>query len=318
MKWSISLVLALCLVTPALAGEEPYISIVGNDEDVKNFYISPDYKQFMYGQEALGVPVCDGTFPGADNGYDEGCEQFRSQNPQNAPEVCYFAANGEPPTIGLVSPNALTPKGYPGWYEWYVRLPMNPSGAINLVLRCGVLKPGSFDAHGYEAVKLCAAETGERVGSNCSRAEVNPGTNPLVVGALPKITAIAYPGLYNRAPNGLPLFTPFYLTAFRNPGTYNPFNSLGGLVNNQGGQVLNGTNPTRILLKSCMDKTVVVKLPVTGQVNAANQEEADLLAGDIIKVRIDIPKSNTVDVYCHEQSLKVMGIGEVPQLFLGN
>jgi hypothetical protein len=34
--------------------------------------------------------------------------------------------------------------------------------------------------------------------------------------------------------------------------------------------------------------------------------------GDLIYVRIDVPRANTVDVYCHAQSLKVMGIGETP------
>ena len=38
--------------------------------------------------------------------------------------------------------------------------------------------------------------------------------------------------------------------------------------------------------------------------------EADLEYGDLIYVRLDIPRSNTVDIYCHEQSLRVMGIGE--------
>jgi hypothetical protein len=64
-----------------------------------------------------------------------------------------------------------------------------------------------------------------------------------------------------------------------------------------------------------MDKTIVTKLPVTGQVNAENQVEADLEAGDIIYVRMEIPRANTVDVYCHRQSLKVMGIGEVWDIF---
>ncbi len=138
--------------------------------------------------------------------------------------------------------------------------------------------------------------------------EVNPGTNPLVIGALPQITAIVYPGPFNVA------FTPFHLTAFRNPGTYNPFNADGDLVNGAAGQVLNGTadTATRILLKSCMDKTVVTKLPVTGQVNALGEVETDLEMGDLIYVRIDIPRNNTVDVYCHAQSVRVMGIGETP------
>lgn len=314
MKWLITLVVALSFVAPAFAGEDPYIAIVGNDNAYKPWYVSPKYQQFMYDQEAWGVPICDGTFPPAYSAayrerFGAGCEQWRSQTPQNAPEVCYFNPAGFPPPTGLVWPNALTPAGNSGWYEWYVRLPKKPSGQINLVLQCGVLKPNSFPFWEYESIELCAAETGERIGDGtCVRDEVNPGWNPLVIGALPKIKAIAYPGPYSS-------FTPFYLTAFRNPGTYNPFAS-DIMKDGEGAQVLNGTDAgTRILLKACMDKTVVTKLPVTGQVNAANQEETDLEAGDIIYVRIDIPRANTVDVFCSRQSLKVMGIGEAPQLF---
>jgi hypothetical protein len=336
MKWLISLVLALVMVTPAFAGEDPYIAIVGNDCIIpgttnpaacqgKPWYVSQKYQQFMFDQEAWGIPVCDGTFPAAytaasRENFKIGCEQFRSQTPQNAPEVCYYNQFGFPPpydplngpfTPGTLWRNALTPAGNSGWYEWYVRLPKKPSGQINLVLQCGVLKPNTFPLLDYEAIELCAAETGERIGDGfCTRDEVNPGTNPLVIGALPKIKAIAYPGPFNA-------FTPFYLTAFRNPGTYNPFAS-DTMKDGEGAQVLNGTDSgTRILLKACMDKTVVAKLPVTGQVNAANQEETDLEAGDIIYVRIDIPRANTVDVFCSRQSLKVMGIGEAPQILFG-
>ena len=41
----------------------------------------------------FGIPVCAGSFPAAYNVpyhpvYGAGCEQFRSQNPVNQPEVC--------------------------------------------------------------------------------------------------------------------------------------------------------------------------------------------------------------------------------------
>lgn len=314
MRWLISLLLALAMVTPAVAGEDPYIAIVGNDKDAFPFYFSPKYDQFTYDQTLFGVPVCAGSFPSAYNVpfhpvYGLGCEQFRSQLPVNQAEVCDSRG-----TVGEIpgqftdrgKDNAVTRAGNSGWYEWYIRVPKKPTGEINLVLQCGVLKPNTWAFYEYQAVSLCAAETGERIGTGiCSRKEVNPGTNPLIIGALPKITAIAYPGPYNS-------FAPFNLTAFRNPGTYNPFSS-GVLVNNAAGQLLNGIdNGTRILLKSCLDKTVVTKLPVTGQVNAAGQVETDLELGDIIYVRIDIPRANTVDVYCHEESVKIMGIGEAP------
>ena len=59
-----------------------------------------------------------------------------------------------------------------------------------------------------------------------------------------------------------------------------------------------------------MDKTVVAKLPVTGQINAAGETETNLVTGDIIYVRMDVPRQNTVDIYCHAQSTRIQGVGE--------
>ena len=59
-----------------------------------------------------------------------------------------------------------------------------------------------------------------------------------------------------------------------------------------------------------MDKTIITKLPVTGQVNATGDVETDLEYGDMIYVRLDIPRYNSVDIYCNAESLKVVGVGE--------
>jgi len=312
MKWLISLVLALVMVTPAFAGQDPYIAVVGNDVEINSFYISPKYQQFAYDQTWFGVPVCWGGTPGGYNvpyhpSYGAGCEQFRSNSPVIQPEIC--DTEGKVLGVGQFSDrgktNAVIRHGDEGWYEWYVRLPKKPSGQINLVIQCGILKPNTFADLGYSAVELCAAETGEWIDTGfCTRQEVLAGIDPLNWLALPMITAQAIPGPY--APVN---FTPFNLTAFRNPGTYAFF---GPMQNNDTLQVLNGSPWTRILLKSCMDKTIVAKLPVTGQINALGQVEWDLEEGDLIHVVMNIPRYNTVDVYCHEQSLRVMGVGEAP------
>jgi hypothetical protein len=305
MKWLIACLLAVFMVAPAIAGEDPYISIVGPDYLGNPFYFSPKHLQFMFNENAdpFYIPVTFGNIPVVNQFTrvgGKGEEQFRSQTLNSKVEVCdAIDARG--------LKNAETPAGDSGFYEWFVRLPKKPSGEINLVLQCGVLKPNALDVYGQRSIEICAGETGERVGfGTCVRREVDPGINPLIVGALPKITAIVYPGPYSAG------FAPFHLTAFRNPGTYNPFNA-GLLVNNAAGQILNGVdNGTRILLKACMDKTIATKLPVTGQINALGEVEADLEAGDLIYVRLDIPRNNTVDVYCHAQSLRLAGVGETP------
>jgi hypothetical protein len=309
MKWLISILLSLAMVTAAFAGEDPYIAVVGNDIDANGFYFSPKYEQFLYDQDLFSVPVCFGSFPlvtpqtrvgGA------GCEMFRSNGPINQPEVCDTTGvvNGVGDFTFFGEPNAVVRKQNAGYFEWYVRLPKKVDGEINIVLQCGILKPNTFAFEEFDAITLCAAETGERIGTGfCTRDDVEPGTNPIINTALPKLTAIAYPGPYSLG------FAPFHLTAYKNPGTYAYADPL---VNNGAMQILDGTANSRVLLKACMDKTVPAKIPVTGQVNALGETEAALEAGDLIYVRLDIPINNTVDIYCHSQSLRVMGIGEAP------
>ena len=129
---------------------------------------------------------------------------------------------------------------------------------------------------------------------------------------------MAYPGPY-----AIESWTPFNLTAFKNPGKYelttekipdlqaSPTDEC-AMTNSSSLQVLDGSTSSRILLKSCMDKCVVAKIPVTDQINALGQTEQDLEAGDLIYVKMAIPINNTVDVYCHAQSAKIAGIGESP------
>lgn len=334
MKWIVALVLTLLMVTPAMAGQDPYVAFVGQDDLRNPWYISSKHAQFTFNENDFGIyttpwkplPGVEGvqyqppmtcrtdiaaTDPNA-------CEKFRSQQPAIQPEVCDLTGPSDAPFIGQEKAPNQTPNmvgntnsrvtaGNAGWYEWYIRLPKKPTGQINLVLQCGVLKPNAFAIYGSEAIELCAAETGEWIGPNCSHDFVDPGTQPVKVAGLPQIKAIAYPGLYSAG------FTAFNLTAFKNPSNYTlTFDASGAITNNGASQVLDGSVSSKVLLKSCFDKAIIVKLPVTGQVNAMGQTESDLVEGDLIYVRMDIPRGGTVDVYCHTQSLKLMGIGEAP------
>ena len=282
--------LFLFMVAPAMAGEDPYIGIVDNDTNGKgwHFYFNLRQQQFLVDQDA-GGPLATG-------------EQFRSQTASTRQEVC--DTKSQAVTLPYVTlPNAKTPAGNSGFYEWSINLPKKPSGEINIVIECGVLKPGGT------SVGLCAAETGERIGHGlCVRDEVDPGVSPVNQLALPKITAIAYPGPY-----ALEAWEPFHLTAFKNPSSYTlAFDANGAMTNGLTSQTLDGSTNARVLLKACMDKSVVTKLPVTGQINALGETEQDLEAGDLIYVRMDVPRQNTVDIYCHSQSVRIQGIGEGP------
>ncbi len=300
MKWLSACLAVLFIICPAMAGDDPYVAIVGNDINANTFYLDPQYQQFLYDQTTLGVPVTG--------------ETFDSSTLVIQPEVCDIAGQGTgssgtlPPFYFRGKPNARATMGNTGFFAWTIRLPKKPAGEINLCVRCGILKPNAFALYGFSAVQNCAAETGERVGPGaCVRTEVSPGTNPLLIDALPTITATVTPGTAN--PNQWTV--PWHLTAFKNPSYYNPFSPVDtpALSNNANAQVLDGSVDTRILLKSCMEKCLVVKLPVTGQYNALGETEYELEAGDLVTVRMDISRRNTVDIYCHEESLQVKGIG---------
>jgi hypothetical protein len=316
MKWLIGCLLALVMVSAAFAGEDPYIGIVGNDIEFNSFYFSQKHQQFLFDQLDIDVPVCDGSFPPVvpqTRVGGTGCEQFRSNKPINQPEICDVGGTvidffkGDFEYFG--NPNALITKQNAGYYEWYIRLPKKPSGEINICIQCGILKPNTFTPFtGFWAVEECAAETGERIGTGwCTQDQVEPPVNPIVYGALPRITAIAYPGPYSLG------FAPFNLTAYKNPSNYAlTVDTNKAMENSPSLQILDGSVNARILLKSCMDKCVVAKIPVTEQVNAAGQTESDLEAGDLIYVKMYVPITNTVDIYCHAQSAKIAGIGESP------
>ena len=315
MKWLIGSLLALAMVSAAFAGEDPYIGIVGNDIAYNPFYFSQKHQQFLYDQTLFSVPVCFGSNPivtPQTRVGGLGCEQFRANKPIDQPEIC--DSNGIVLGVGAFTfsgePNAVVRKQNAGYYEWWVRLPKKPSGEINLVIQCGVLKPNTFAFEEFDSIMLCAAETGERIGTGfCTRNQVAPNVNPIVNSSLPRITAFAYPGPY-----ALTQWRPFRLTAYKNPGTYNlSLNAAGTAMDNSAAlQLLDGSTSARVLLKACMDKSIIAKIPVTGQVNALGDVEADLEPGDLIQVRMDIPANNTVDIYCHSQSLRLAGVGEAP------
>ncbi len=317
----LTILVALILVVPAFAGQEPYKAAVCEDDASElAFYLSPKVYQFTHPDTCYydnsKYIVCDPAqvkYPdcvpfGTCYLCSSRCkETFKSKTGVTEPELCCAKRIG---AIGSVETNnlttcpqddrtALTTKGNSGWYEWVIALPKKPEGELNLEIECAVLKPNETE------ILECAAETGEIVDNSCTRV---PGTY-LKPGALPRITAVAYPGGQND-------FVPFNLTAYRNPGSYaitrQPAGGAfpGALSNSPSLQVLDGSTNALIALKACMEKTVLIKWPVEGEVNQKGQVEANLEAGDLIKVRMFIPTANTVDVYCGMYSVTIGGIGE--------
>jgi hypothetical protein len=311
----IATVFAIFIATSVLAGEEPFKAVVYEDSEIPPFYISSKLAQFTYPETfyyghcyyyfcnpvgpvdpKVCVPLGGNCFICSSK-----CqERFSSKTAPISPEVCCGKETRECPDVG----NSRITKGNSGWYEWIIGLPKKPEGEINIEIECGILKPNARELFGQDAINLCAAETGEIIGYGlCERM---PGSY-LKPDALPKITAMAYPGSQND-------FGPFNLTAYRNPGNHSltkkPDGRLSG--NSKPLQILDGNPGASIALKSCIEESIMVVLPKPGRVNALGQTEANLEAGDLIKVRMDVPLANTVDIYCSQYSVKIGGIGEPP------
>ena len=125
MKLLIVCLLAFSMVTPATAGENPYVAVVGNDIAANPFYISKEFQQFLYDQTSGYPSVCGGSR----------CEQFNAQFPINQPEVCDTKGNGSNLT-DRGERNAKVGSSSTGFFEWYVRLPEKPVGEINLCIQC--------------------------------------------------------------------------------------------------------------------------------------------------------------------------------------
>lgn len=292
---------ALVAMSSAMAGQEPYVASVGPDNEIKRFYIEPKLYQFTH-QTAATDSVEGFT-------YDTRVGSL-------APEVCNVDFDGGAGNISNeVNPNIHIPYGNAGWYQWTIRLPKKPEGNLNIVLQCGLLKRNAYFLFPEDTILKCAGEEGEFDDRNCTRVLDQPGVSGVAPNrVLPKLSAtvIAEGTNPNSPPAGL---VPFNLTSYRNPGSY-AFETNGGgaLQDGNSMQLLNGTAGSSIIMKACMPKTILVKKPVTGQLNAGGQSEFDLEEGDLVVVRLSLPRGHTMDVFCNEDSVKIMGLGE-PRFF---
>jgi uncharacterized repeat protein (TIGR01451 family) len=309
----------VCVTPPTTTGgEEPFKAVVWDDLSIPGFYISGKLSQFIHPDTNYYAGCTDVLFPGdpritseckvIGNSFEcpSACsESFKSKTAATKPEVCCTSETlddliGDSNT-DLHCPDvktALTTKGNSGWYEWVIALPKKPVDEMNIEIECGVLKPNSWALFGPESIEVCAAVTGEQIGPNCTRI---PGTN-LLPSALPRLEVTAHPGCNND-------FKPFHLTAYRTPSSYGIPNKPQLPGNTKSLQILDGNPGASIALKACMEETVLVKWPKDGEVNAMGEPETALEHGDLIKVRMEIPNANTVDVYCSAYSVTIGGIG---------
>ncbi len=265
--------IAMAIAVPAFAGQEPYVAVVKDDINYNEPYISEKESQWLH----------------AATNYK--CEEFKSHKPITEPDLCNFTGYTPEYTTSLIT------QGNSGRYQWKIVLPKKPEGDLNVTVQCAILKPNETD------INNCAGITGENVAPSCKR-----GSDNLKSAALPMIKAVAYPGPFAdtnwKDAGGIP----FNLTAMKNPSSYSYKNY--GIGNTSSHQVLDMSTNSRIALKGCFTKTIFVAMPSEGRTNALGQIEHSMDAGDLIVVTMQVPAENTVDIYCHQGSVKVNGIGE--------
>jgi hypothetical protein len=302
----------------AIAGEEPYVAVVGDDQGILRAPV-PAIAYENQGIDCEGVGCRTESLNSLEEFYLEPKlyqAGFTHPNTYFVEElfdadnvlIPYDRVNTEicdnkfDQVIPAVNRNVRARSGAPAdWFSWDIVVPKDPLGSINIVLQCGVVKPNQVYVVAPNPADNCAGETGEKVKPSCTNAIPGNGKY-LKPAALPTLTAMAYPGEFN-------FFEPFHLTAIRNPSNYGfPKNEIAASTKSV--QLLDGSNNARVTLKSCMPKTILVKLPIEGIVNGAGETEASLIAGDVIHVRMDYPSAATMDLYCNAYSAKVMGIGD--------
>jgi hypothetical protein len=285
---AVAMTVAMGAASTAWAGQEPYVGVVGVDNQMNTYYLEQKLWRWLHPEQTAG----DESWGGSSNLSDN-------------EEVCI--PPGPYPTDVPLQPNKALPVFNAGYYYWKINLPKKPRGNINIQIQCGLLKPNAYSVLGMpEAIDTCAGETGERTFGLCDRAFAEPNSNHIAQKYLPRVTATATNHLNNNT---------FNLTAYRVPSAFSNHYQMQngekvGLRNGKNIQVLDGSDPTRIVLKACQPETIFVKMPIAGQVNGNGQIESDLEAGDEIGVWLYFPRGHKMDIYCNKYSVKVMGLGD--------
>ena len=185
--------------------------------------------------------------------------------------------------VGMMSPDPCFP-GYmsalaPAWggdnnnFKWWIVLQMQPESDINVNIYDCVLK------HNLTNIWTDALQTG-RYRTCFNEPIFDPNANP-------SITVKALDGPYNK-------FKTFIMDA----------------------RVLPGLDPVAVdgilyTSKALFDEGIVLVMPKTGEVNISAQTMTTLKQGDMIKVIIDIPGTNSSDVRYGNDSVIVKYIGVV-------
>ncbi len=184
-------------------------------------------------------------------------------------------------TAGMESPDhcfpgyysAMTPVWTSATYRWWIVLQMQPESDINVNIYDCVLK------HNLTNIWTDAQQTG-RYRTYYGEPIFDPNANP-------SITVVAIDGKYNN-------FQRFTMDA----------------------RVLPGLDPVAVrdilyTSKALFDEGIVLVMPRSGDINQTGETMTTLKQGDMIKVKIDIPGTNSCDVRYGKDSVIVKYIGVV-------
>lgn len=279
-KVFLAVVLAMFLATPAWAGNIPEFDAVGCD--AANFFAKTNLPYFVVILNNIGPngPINDfSVFPTR--------EAFATTAGQLFPDPCWGFGGRDVMDLsgfwfkGLES--ALTDAWNQGIYTWKIVLQMKPETDINVNIYDCVLKHNEFDL--WEA----ADQTG-RYRAPWGELVFVPTANPIM-------TVKAFPG------------------PFATPGFVDPLildaRTLPGLT-------LVAMDQQLYTSKAHWEEGLVMALPKTGETNTSGQTEFNLKQGDLIEVKVEIPPTNTVDLFYGPDNVLLKYVGVIGTWYYGN
>ncbi len=165
-------------------------------------------------------------------------------------------------------------------FTWQIVLQLKPDTDLDINIRDCVLKMNSQTPFG-EGPFEGAIQTG--------RYMMPWGQVFWLIDSNPRITVKALPGRYHTA--GFPC-EGFTLTARTTPALANVL-----------------LNQMLYTSKGMWEESIVVVMPETGVVNAAGETEYRLKQGDKINIQVQVPGTNTADIYYGKDNVAIKYVG---------
>jgi len=274
------LLVGMFMASSAWAGNYPEFDAVGVDS--ANFFAKNNIAYKMVSDYFKSHPV-DGKYSLEDlSNFNASVNAIYAQYPEKFSASAGVAYTD--PCWGQFK-SVLTTVQRDGTYNWWIVLQMQPESDIDLNIYDCVLKWQGAENGGLwgnaEQTGRWRAEWGKLYFSPCAN---------------PDITVMAYPGPYAVAS-----FTKAqYLDARKTPGLWKTT-----------------LDEAWYTSKAHWDESIVIALPETGCWNDNGDAGYQLVQGDIINVKIQVPTTNTADIYYGSDSVVLKYIGMSNTFLIG-